>query len=99
MFEKKIADTISSVSIDNNVYNGTRKVNEQNKNFMTPINIKNAISSLKQKNSEGFDRIPQRKLLDGISILIEPFSKLFDLIYSTMTIPEQWKILYNWQKL
>ena len=53
-------------------------------------NIRTAILSLKLKNSEGYDRIPQRILLDGITLLIEPITKLFDLIYTTNTIPEQW---------
>ena len=28
--------------------------------------------------------------MDGISALMEPFGKLFNLIYNTNTIPEQW---------
>ena len=31
-------------------------------------------------------------LVDGIDYLIEPFSKLFNLIYTTKQIPEQWLI-------
>ena len=42
------------------------------------------------ENSEGYDRIPQRILIDGISILMGPFEKLFNLIYITNTIPDQW---------
>ena len=42
------------------------------------------------KNSEGEDRIPQRILLDGISILVEPFTKLFNLIYTSNKVPEKW---------
>ena len=78
---------MSTTGIDNNVYNGTRKVTVQNKNFMTTPNIRNAILSLKLKNSEGYDRIPQRTLLDGISILLEPFETLFNL--STQQTPYQ----------
>ena len=92
MFEKKITDTASTTAIEDNVYNGSQKVYEQNKNFRSECNIRKAILSLKLKNSEGFDRIPQRMLLDGISLLIEPFMKLFNLIYLTNTIPEQWSI-------
>ena len=50
---------------------------------MSVDNIRKAILSLKMKNSEGYDRIPQRILLDGISELTIPFTKLFNLIYST----------------
>ena len=44
------------------MYNGiwkVRKVNAENNNFMTRANIEEAIKSLKVKNTEGFDRIPQ----------------------------------------
>ena len=92
MFEKKITDTANATSINSEVYNGTRKVIEPNKNFMSAINIRNAVLGLKLKNSEGYDRIPQRILLDGLSTLIEPFSRLFNLIYSTNKIPEQWSM-------
>jgi hypothetical protein len=50
------------------------------------------MKSLKCKNSEGFDRIPQRVLVDGMEQLINPFTKLFALIYKEMKIPEQWKV-------
>ena len=63
MFERKIKDMITSTSINANVYNGTRKINEQEKNFMSSTNIRTAILSLKLKNSEGYDRIPQKLLL------------------------------------
>ena len=33
MFEKKIHD-IAANKVENNVYNGTKKINEQNKNFI-----------------------------------------------------------------
>ena len=49
-----------------------------------------AISLIKQKNCEGMDRIPQRIIVDGISILIKPLSKLFSSIYTNSEIPEQW---------
>ena len=89
MFEKKINDIASTTSINDTVYNGSRKITEEDKNFMSTNNIRNAILSLKLKNSEGYDRIPQRILLDGITLLIEPFTKLFNLIYTSNTIPEQ----------
>ena len=57
---------------------------------MTSPNIRKALLGLKLKNSEGYDRIPQRILLDGISKLMEPFEILFNLIYITNSIPEQW---------
>ena len=92
MMEKKIADIVQSTAIDAEVYNGTRKITDNNKNFMSIENIRNAIQSLKLKNSEGYDRIPQRILIDGMTKLVEPFSILFNLIYSTNKIPEQWSM-------
>ena len=42
MFEKKINDITSTTTINDSVYNGTRKINEENKNFMSVPNIRNA---------------------------------------------------------
>ena len=47
---------------------------------------------LKYNNSEGYDRIPQRIIKDGIEQLIAPLSFLFKLIYDTKAIPDQWRI-------
>ena len=47
---------------------------------------------LKRKNSEGYDRIPQRVLVDGIEHLLDPLTHLFNLIYNQKKIPEQWLI-------
>ena len=57
---------------------------------MSEIEIINAVMSLKTKNCEGYDRIPQRVLTDGIQILIKPFTLLFSKIYEQQNIPEQW---------
>ena len=43
--------------------------------------IKECLVSLKCKNSEAFDKIPQRTLLDGAEILVDPLSNQFDKIY------------------
>ena len=48
--------------------------------------------SMTIKNSEGYDQIPQRILIDGIDILINPLSQIFALIYRDKLIPEQWLI-------
>ena len=78
--------------MDENVYNSRRKVNCESGNFMTPENIRNAFKSIKIKNSEGYDRIPQRILNEGMEFLIEPCIKLFNLIYTHKKLPEQWSI-------
>ncbi len=50
------------------------------------------VASLKIKNSEGYDIIPQRIIKDGVQKLIKPFTSLLKLIYETKTIPDQWRI-------
>ena len=47
---------------------------------------------LKLKNTEGYDRIPQRILIDGKDVLNKPLSNLFKLIYKDQVIPGQWLI-------
>ena len=49
-----------------------------------------AVLALKTKNCEGYDRITQRILTDGIGILIKPLTILFNKIYEQRCIPEQW---------
>ena len=74
------------------VYNGTRKLVADSLNFMGIEQVKKCIESIKMKNSEGFDRIPQRVLVDGIDYLLLPVSKLFEIIYKEKAIPEQWRL-------
>ena len=50
------------------------------------------ILSLKIKNSEGFDRIPQRILVDGLEYLIVKFQGLFSRIYTQRKFPLQWLV-------
>ena len=59
---------------------------------MTADNIVTAVKSLKIKNCEGHDRIPQRILVDGIEILKTPLAVLFNKIYQTKSLPQQWLI-------
>jgi hypothetical protein len=48
--------------------------------------------TLKPKNSEGFDRIPQRVLRDGMDLLLPPLTRMFQLIYNLRQVPEQWLV-------
>ena len=68
------------------------KINSDSQNFMTKVEIRKAIKSLKPKNCEGHDRIPLRILTDGMQILIKPLKVLFEKIYDQKQIPEQWFI-------
>ena len=60
--------------------------------FMTSIKIAECIDGLKLKNTEGFDRIPQRALIDGRGFLMGTLTELFKMIYRDQVIPEQWLI-------
>ena len=44
------------------------------------------------KNTEGYDRIPQRILVDGVDLLLESFVGLFSRIYNQTEVPAQWLI-------
>ena len=91
-FDNKIRRLIDQTNMDDNVYNGYRKVFSEEKMFMDSVSVKHCMLSLKNKNTEGVDRIPQKILLDGADILVAPMSKLFEKIYSEKSIPDQWRI-------
>ena len=78
--------------INRNVYNGSRKMEEEDSHFMSETEIMEAVLSLRMKNSEGYDRIPLRVIIDDIMVLLAPFSYLFHSIYLHNEIPEQWLI-------
>ena len=81
-FNDKIVSLSCSVVINDGVYNRVKKVNTENKMFMDRNSIKECIMSLKMKNTEGYDRIPQRILVDGVDLLLESFVGLFSRIYN-----------------
>ena len=91
-FDSKVKDILANTKVNDQVYNGTRKVTAENKFFMDRLSVKECMLSLKIKNTDGYDRIPQRILVDGADVLVGPFSKLFNKIYNEKTIPEQWLI-------
>jgi hypothetical protein len=83
---------VSEVKTNVKVYNGMSKENVLNKNFVDRNYVRECILSLKIKNSEGWDRIPQRVLVDGIEELLEPITVLMSMIYNQKTVPEQWLV-------
>ena len=96
-FAKRFSDKVklnsNKTRVDlNGVYNGKRKLLAQNRNFMTKDDVKMCLSDLKSKRCEGFDRIPQCILLDARNSLLVPFFNVFNQIYLTCKIPEQWKV-------
>ncbi len=66
----KIKKLEEEVRIDHEVYNGNKKVNADKFEFMDSPSIKHCLLSLKNKNLEVMDRIPQRILLDGAELLV-----------------------------
>ena len=75
-------DLGETVQIDDQIYNGKKKVQTENKMFMDLSSIIECVKSLKIKNSEGYDRIPQRVLVDGIEVLSSAFEGLFSRVYN-----------------
>ena len=91
-FVKKVNDIVKSTKVDENVYNGIKKIDAQCEMFMTRENIRKCFSEMKIKNTEGYDRIPQRVLVDGLDQLLDPLSNLFEMIYCQKVIPGQWLV-------
>ena len=91
-FKNKITNIVNESRININVYNGTNKMVIPDKNFVSELNIREVISSMKTKNCEGYDRIPQRIIIDGIEFLAKPLTALLNQIYISKQIPEQWLI-------
>ena len=74
-FKTKVSNLTTENNIQQNVYNGRQKIYANNYNFMDKQSVIEAISSIKIKNCEGYDRIPQRILVDGIKYLSPPTYK------------------------
>ena len=91
-FDQKIRNLVNHVEIDNQVYNGNQKVLSHNKMFIDQVSVKKCMLSLKNKKTEGMDRIPQCVLLDGADVLSEPLTELLRLIYHERSVPDQWLV-------
>jgi hypothetical protein len=55
LFDTKVKNIVLSININEGVYNGTRKVNTENKMFMNMDSIRSVMESMKIKNSKGYD--------------------------------------------
>ena len=91
-FDNKVRRLVMDSIIDPSIYNGRKKITVNDCFFMGRDAILDCVASLKIKNAEGYDRVPQRIIKDGINHLIVPLTVLFKLIYETNEIPDQWKI-------
>ena len=76
-FKSKITNIVNESNLNENVYNGRKKLIVNNMDFMDENNIIEAVKSIKLKNAEGYDRIPQRFLVDRITMLIAPLKFYF----------------------
>ena len=79
---KKVKLIVNKEMIDDWVYNGTHKIWTRDHYFMSLNNIHEAVKTLKPKNCESHERIPQRILNDGIEILKFLLSSLYNQIHS-----------------
>ena len=91
-FQTKVRSLSQQAKVSPNVYNGKRKVNCHDKMFMSITNITECVRSIKIKNCDGYDRIPQIILVDGIDHLAVPLIHLFNQIYQRNELPDQWLI-------
>ena len=90
-FEQKVRNIVESTNVDPGVYNGERVITAGDEMFMSRHDIIKCMLNIKEKNCEGYDRIPQRVLLDGFQFLLDPLVALFSLIYTERAIPDQWR--------
>ena len=88
-------DLGETVQIDDQIYNGKKKVQTKNKMFMDLNSIVECVKTLNIKNSEGYNRIPRRVLVDGIEVISGAFEGLFSRVYNQTAIPAQWQISKN----
>jgi len=75
-----------------NCYNGTLKPKTPNKNFFTHELVYKILRETKKSQCAGFDRVPMVYYRDGAEVLSKPITELFNKIYNSNVIPEQWKI-------
>ena len=57
-----------------------------------PRDVKECLWDLKLKKCERYDCIPVCSLFDAHETLLNPMTLLFDKVYRTCSIPEQWKV-------
>ena len=91
-FQSKVSTNVLKTKVNSSVYNGKCQLIVQNRNFMNYEDVKYCLNELSSKKCEGFDQIPVCALFDARAVLLNPLSALFEKIYKTTTIPDQWKV-------
>ena len=84
---------MNDILIPDNSDCGINKVTVENVNFFSFEKVLQAMIALKGKKCYGYDNIPLLVLKDGAEVLALPYSKLFEKVYQTKELPDQWKIL------
>ena len=91
-FMDKVNKIKNETTIPDNPDLGTRKIKVDSSFFFSYERVFQTMQSLKNKKCYGYDNIPLMVLKDGAQILAAPFTKLFEKIYQTGELPDQWKI-------
>ena len=91
-FHSKVLTNIQKSKVKSSVYNSKCQLIVANRHFMKYDDVKSCLYNLSNKKCKGFDRIPVCALYDACATLLAPLSLLFDKIYATCTIREQWKV-------
>ena len=91
-FNEKVKSNVEKTKVCPNVYNGKCKLMVQSRDFMKPKDVSECMNILVNKRCEGYDRIPLSCIVDAKNVLLKPMSLLFEKIYFTQKIPEQWKV-------
>jgi hypothetical protein len=91
-FDKKIKDVVSRSRSMKMFSTEIRSWNVKFSISWASIMFSPALNPLKNKNSEGFDRISQQIIVDGADALINSLAVLFEKIYLQRTVPDQWLV-------
>ena len=91
-FGEKVKTISNSTLIPEFPDNGINKVTAGDEFFFAHEKVLETMKSLKSKRCHVYDNVPLLVLKDGAEILAAPFAKLFQKIYQTKIIPDQWKI-------
>ena len=92
-FKSKIASVSENTHIQQEVYNGRRKiVGLHEDEWITEELVASVIDGLSPKRCEGHDRIPLIFLIDGKEKLLSFVTVMMSKIINNGKVPDQWKV-------
>jgi hypothetical protein len=91
-FQEKVNNIWNETLIPDAPDCGTNKVTIENANFFSFEKVLQTMITLKSKKCFGYDNIPLLVLKYGAEVLASPYSTLFEKVYQTKELPDQWKI-------